>query len=257
MLRRAVDKPIVDDLRRLVTSGFAAETEKWRRATGLAYDDSSAIDQHYGPRSEPFAALTDDLKHLARGELPLPVRLNPMLKRICDAAALIRVLRRHFGNSGLRLHNPPSIRVSMPGRAISNVPPHQDWSYNRHISDFVTVWVPLVSIDDRCGGTDVFAGSHCLGRLAHRPGNNIWSQSVAASPENMNCPKRHYDMEPGDVLLFDPLLLHASRPNTSRRVRFSIDYRFFDAATPTTKHCYDIERRRIIPPEHREPEPCA
>ena len=48
------------------------------------------------------------------------------------------------------VHYPPMIRFKLADAPSSIVPVHQDIAYNRHLSDFITVWVPLVDIDDEC-----------------------------------------------------------------------------------------------------------
>jgi ectoine hydroxylase-related dioxygenase (phytanoyl-CoA dioxygenase family) len=57
---------------------------------------------------------------------------------------------------------------------------------------------------------------------------------------------RHITMEPGDVLLFGQHMLHRSHPNSSNRVRCSIDARWFTPATDSTKQYYDVTTRTLI-----------
>lgn len=194
-----------------------------------------------------FGALPSDLKHLVRGELPLEIRLDARLKAVAHEEPLARVLRTVLNASSLRLHNPPSIRVSAPGLTVGNVPMHQDFAYNLHVKEFVTAWVPFCVIDDACGGVDVLEGSHRSPPLEHEA-QVVWSNAVKSPPPERAYPRTHVLLGPGDVLLFGPRLLHASHANTSSRVRVSIDYRFFSAATPSEKHYYDVDRRVVVAP---------
>ena len=269
------DLPDIDDLtRRFAESGFLClpgligrdtaeamatlvygELDGWKRRwmtkTGVDWEDPAAITAFLEPilsGPDGLQVLDGDLQHLARGELPLPTRLRPELKAVAHVEPLTRVLQALLGEAGLRMHNPPSIRASVPNLSFGNVPPHQDWAYNRHVARFVTVWIPLCEINDDCGGVDLYHGSHSVGPVPHGPHGPIWKNTVDPDLDLSAYPHRHLPMSPGDALLFCPELLHASHPNRSDRVRCSIDYRFFAASTPTSKHCYDPTSRTVIPP---------
>jgi len=218
----------------------------YRQRTGKSLDDREHLT---AIASDPatFAGLPSDLKHLVRGELPLEVRLDAALKVVAHEDGLARVVREVLGAESLRLHNPPSIRVSAPGLSIGNVPMHQDFAYNQHVKEFVTAWVPLCRIDEACGGVDVLEGSHRSEPLEHEP-QVVWSNAVKDPRAGEGFVRRHVLLDLGDALLFGPRLLHASHANTSDRVRASIDYRFFSSATPSEKHYYDVARRVVVAP---------
>jgi ectoine hydroxylase-related dioxygenase (phytanoyl-CoA dioxygenase family) len=53
-------------------------------------------------------------------------------------------------------------------------------------------------------------------------------------------------MEPGDALLFGPHLIHRSVANTSNRIRYSVDCRWFGGESPALRQFYDVERRQVV-----------
>ena len=63
------------------------------------------------------------------------------------------------------MHMPPTARFILPGNSAAAVPPHQDVSYNHHLTDFITAWVPFHPIDEESGGVAVFSGSQAVPRF--------------------------------------------------------------------------------------------
>ncbi len=150
-----------------------------------------------------------------RGQFPLAVRLEPIMRAIPVYLANDPLLHRTLDTKHLRCHWPPMARWVAPGDAAALWAPHRDTEYNSHIDgDFVTVWVPLVPIDEKCGGLTVGWGL--------------------------------VPMELGDAVILSKDCLHASMPNLSDRPRVSVDYRFFGEATGSSKHYLDLAEDRIV-----------
>jgi ectoine hydroxylase-related dioxygenase (phytanoyl-CoA dioxygenase family) len=118
----------------------------------------------------------------------------------------------------------------------SILPPHQDAPYNAHLNDFLTVWVPLVEIDNDCGGLIVYDGSHTA-ELVDHVSSGAWE--AKATGDHSRFHTQHVLMKPGDILMFPPALLHESAPHRSARVRYSIDFRVVRSAGDTTKSFFD------------------
>jgi hypothetical protein len=193
-------------------------------------------------------ALDTDLRNALSGHFPLAVRTAAPLQNLIRSDRLLRLLSQIFPGQSLRAHMPPMARFVLPENGVAAVPPHQDISYNRHLSDFVTVWVPLVPIDDRCGGVAVYHGTRELPEIltdADVQARDIWLKGIGNLDQY---PPVHYHMQPGDVLVFEKTVVHASMPNTTDRMRLSLDYRFFGSASSTTKHYLDMDTWSVIPP---------
>ena len=52
----------------------------------------------------------------------------------------------------------------------------------------------------------------------------------------------------GDIVVMGDELVHESVPNTSERVRLSIDFRFFGDNSTSSKHYLDLQERKVIAP---------
>ncbi|MEX0775475.1 MAG: phytanoyl-CoA dioxygenase family protein [Phycisphaeraceae bacterium] len=221
----------------------------FRAATGVDLDDAQAVSKYVAALHDGesrYAALDKDVQHLLRGEFPLVFRLGEEFRAIASQRALIAALQAVLAKVNLRMHYPPMIRFKQPGQAQANVPMHQDCSYNAHLEEFVTAWLPLCEITDACGGVDVLVGSHRDGALPHGR-QVIWGNYV--EEVGLQRFKRvHVTMALGDALLFGPYTLHASHANTSERPRCSIDCRFFSRLTASTKHYLDVATGRVITP---------
>jgi hypothetical protein len=196
--------------------------------------------------SAPDAKAIDrDARFALTGHFSREVRLDPILWEIPRVSALQRVIKEALGANALRVHMPATARFILPGNLEGGVPPHQDISYNGHMSDFLTIWAPLVPVDDRCGGVAVFEGSASEALPATPNNYEVWNEGLdIARFKATNC----VPMLPGDVLMFNKLLIHKSMLNISEKTRLSVDYRFFRDTDTSSKHYLDTQAWRVIAP---------
>lgn len=119
------------------------------------------------------------------------------------------------------------LRPKLPGSALTSFPWHQDSQYygkptsKMHI---VTVWIPLVDVDEKNGCLWLIPGSHQWGLLdgARGEDQNIRTfEDVEARGTPVAVP-----MKRGDILLFSNLTFHASQVNQTQDVRWSLDLRY-------------------------------
>lgn len=108
--------------------------------------------------------------------------------------------------------------------------PHQDYYYVQGSTDTITSWIPLGPCRAGGGRLVVLAGSHLLGPLPPLPNPDMGGFWI--DTDDLGCSWHGGDFEPGDVLLFHSLTVHAAEPNTSGRVRASIDCRWQPVADP-------------------------
>jgi ectoine hydroxylase-related dioxygenase (phytanoyl-CoA dioxygenase family) len=196
-----------------------------------------------------FKGLSKGCRDTLSGHFSLAARLSPRLWAIPRQDRFRALLEVLLGDGRLAMHMPPAARFVLPGNRHAGVPPHQDISYNRHLSAFLTCWVPLVSIDDQCGGVAVYDGS---GFEPERPvredAGAFWLEPLATEGFREVRPR----MEPGDVLMLNSTVIHRSVPNRSDQTRFSIDFRFFGDADTSTKHFLDLRTWRVVAPQGDE-----
>jgi phytanoyl-CoA hydroxylase len=107
---------------------------------------------------------------------------------------------------------------------------HQDMHTQMPQSDeteMVTVWMPLTSVRQEDGCLLVAPGAHKEGLLP-------WPipEETRAALNRRSVP---LTAEPGDAVLLHKKTPHASLPNRSNSVRWSLDFRYFPAHQPTDR----------------------
>lgn len=195
--------------------------------------------------SKQFASLDTETRMMLAGQFPLSTRWSEKLWAIPKEQGLQSILRSILGETRLYMHMPPVARFVLPNNGLACVPPHQDISYNKHMSNFVSVWAPLVEIDDLCGGVTIYKGSATKGEILMSHERNVWLPAIETKNfEKVNC----IPMSPGDVLIFNQWIVHESMPNTSDCIRISLDLRFFSSSNTSSKLSLDMDNWQVIKP---------
>ena len=149
--------------------------------------------------------------------------------------SVLNVLRLLLGSEVSNIGT-PALRTKLPGSVITSFSWHQDSQYldqstigkkERHTEDLhmVTVWVPLVEATVENGCCWVIPGSHRWGLLdgARDADSNVrMEEDVEARGTPVPIP-----LKPGGALFMTNLTVHASKLNTTRKSRWSIDFRYF------------------------------
>lgn len=184
------------------------------------------------------------VRRLKTGQFLPSVRGSKEVLALAASDDIISFLLQVMQSDKLYLHMYPMCRFIESGNAASAVPAHQDFLYNQHMSDFYVVWIPLVDINDRCGGVRFF-----------RYGKSEPYQYYLDSSENkewespLNTSGLEYEdiyMAPGDILVFDKYCIHESRPNTSDYLRLSLDLRYFSDRDVSSKHCFSFSDNTVL-----------
>jgi hypothetical protein len=192
-----------------------------------------------------FNSLSEELKQRISGHFSLDTRLSNILWEIPKDEKFQLIIKKILKTDKLYMHMPPVARFILPNNLRAGVPPHQDISYNQHMTDFLTVWVPFVKIDDLCGGVNLYSGSqnHNVLNVSKKVGS-YWNQEIPI----FDYPEVSFSMNKGDFLTFGKTLIHSSRGNSSNYVRISIDYRFFGENSYSKKHYLDLQSLKVISP---------
>lgn len=244
VLRGLIDPAVVGEVREFLESELSASVRMIRRALDVDETVDVATVARQAVENGRFRELDFETQQLLSGHFALNTRLSNRLWPISRQPGVRAVLAAVFQDDRLFMHMPPAARWVLPGYGQSGVPAHQDVSYNQHMSDFVTLWIPLVQTDDECGGVAVFAGSHEARERPTEKSDRFWLASVGTD----GCPRVHEPMAPGDALLLNRWIVHESMPNRSTRMRLSIDYRFFCGKNHSTKHHLDLQTMEVIAP---------
>jgi len=120
-------------------------------------------------------------------------------------------------------------------------PWHQEYPYNLTSDNAVTLWLPLVDVDEANGCLRLAPGTQRLGALPVRVrdalnvGRNANATLEIAGLESILA--RHAALPAptpaGDALVFHTFLLHCSQPNRSATTRWTLQARYFDFLNPT------------------------
>ncbi len=152
---------------------------------------------------------------------------NPKLLDLVEALVGPRILSNPVQHIRPKLPD----RSSTPDRM--STPWHQDAGVLSPEADgafMLTVWIPLVDVSMERGPLEVLPGSHKCALLDH--------EIAGGGPRVV--PKLLPDLEPrklpvpfGGVILMHNHTIHRTSPNTTGRLRWSIDLRYQDPALPT------------------------
>ena len=197
---------------------------------------------------ESPATVPPEDRNVLLGHFPLPVRLSEALWQIPLKLAEQPFLYQLLGARRLFVHMPPTARFLLPGNAKAAVPAHQDVSYNKHLGPFCVVWVPLVEIDQACGGMAVYPRTQGRGELF--AGDKVapvdgWIPGIEVAGFTR---VELFPLAPGDVVVMGNETVHESMPNRSERTRLSVDFRFFGDNSRSSKHYLDLAERRVVVP---------
>jgi ectoine hydroxylase-related dioxygenase (phytanoyl-CoA dioxygenase family) len=143
--------------------------------------------------------------------------------------SLLRVARVLVGDDAFVLPQ-RLLRAIRPGIAELTTPPHQDFAYIRGSRSTVTMWLPLTPCRVGEGALRILVGSAARGLLPMKSSSTIAGFRVDVADDDPAWAST--DFEPGDVLLFNSMTVHGATPNTSDRVRLSVDYRCQSASEP-------------------------
>lgn len=121
-----------------------------------------------------------------------------------------------------------SYRLYPPNGPVTMI--HQDGFFSPGIVDYKPLWIPLAPCPREVGGLMIAAGQHKKGYL-----HNIGKLPYFAIPADTIDPDSWTttDYLPGDLLVVHPSTPHGGTPNTSDRLRITLDTRVQSAAHPS------------------------
>lgn len=119
------------------------------------------------------------------------------------------------------------LRPKLPNSSYTAFPWHQDSQYYGKESQharIITVWVPLVDVDEENGCLQVLPGSWEWG-LLHGERGQDQNMRTDENVEDRGTPVP-LPMRKGDIFLFSNLTFHKSTMNRTDAVRWSVDIRY-------------------------------
>ena len=196
-------------------------------------------------------------------ELRTRAAVTPELYRLVRHPGLLEMMTAILGPK-VAWTGSFAVRVKLPESEVTAFPWHQDTQYygnpTRHLH-VISVWIPLVDVDERNGCLQLLPGSHRWGLL----GGARDSERVVQMFEDVEQRGKPVvlPMRRGDALAFSNLTCHASTVNTTDEMRWSIDLRYVvpEAAAARSDEerqgyttIYDHYRMRPISVTSRNPD---
>lgn len=146
----------------------------------------------------------------------------------------------------IRLYPNYTVRPKLPGWEKARVPWHQDGGLtaafydganNDLVEDLVmaNVWAPLVPATVENGCMQFIPGTHKLGVVPHEKGDHYDGEIVASHLDPHLKDAIPIELGVGDAVVFHNLLFHQGLPNKSKGVRWSMDWRYLNAAQDTLR----------------------
>jgi hypothetical protein len=128
------------------------------------------------------------------------------------------------------------IRMDHPGEDRFLSPWHQEYVFHLNSLDLLTLWIPLVPVDETVGSVIFAPGSQREGLLPvylddplNTNRNSAQTSEIADLDRYLaRYPETSMDSASGDIVALHGLTLHRSRPNASPRTRWSMQLRFFN-----------------------------
>lgn len=225
LLHGVLDQPTLDALRAIFEQAVDRQAREWF--------DKGAI-------KDPCPDASFDTRYgLLRDQLPATfsnswrrILVSPTLFNLWQHPALVGIARSLLGDE-LWASRTWNGRPRAPRQPKQTIDWHQDAHYSPNYqpgedTPQISVWMPLVPGDEQSGCLQVARASHKRG---YRPMVKVERNGlVGLGPEDLtDIDPVSCVMQPGDVLLFNELTYHRSLDNTSDRVRWSLDIRYFDA----------------------------
>ena len=174
---------------------------------------------------------------------------DPVLRTYTEHPKLLAEVEHVTGEHIAVIHN---MLINKPPGVDGRHPLHQDLLYFpfRPPERIIASWTALEPVNRENGCLAVVPGSHRGGLLPHE--NPDWeylnlayfgAAGVGAHPDRV-----HLEMEPGDTVFFDPLLLHGSGRNRSPGFRRAISshYAAADCAFPEGVDSSAARRYRLV-----------
>ena len=136
-------------------------------------------------------------------------------------------------------------RLVFPANEPWTTPPHQDFPNNQGTEDLYACWVPLTDCPVELGSLSIMRGSHQRGMAPLEFSLGAGNRQARVDERFAGLDWVGGDFALGDVVIFHSLTLHRALPNTTDRMRLSVDYRFQREGEPLTEGCLQPHFARL------------
>jgi ectoine hydroxylase-related dioxygenase (phytanoyl-CoA dioxygenase family) len=176
------------------------------------------------------------------GRLYNAVRKLPSVYALITAPRVWAVMRQLMATRLPGIYpSGTGVRMDHPGEDTYLSPWHQEYPYNLTSDNAVTLWLPLVDVDETNGCLRLAPGTQRLGALPVRVRDPLnarrnANETLEIAGLDALLARHAASAAPtaaGDALVFHTFLLHCSQPNRSAATRWTLQARYFDFLNPT------------------------
>ena len=186
--------------------------------------------------------ISEKKKSILSGQFSKETRISKTILKLATNIPMIKKISKTINKKIGYFHMPTMSRFVLSKNKYALTLPHQDITYNTHMSDFCTVWIPLVKIDKYNGGLKFYKNKINKMLPTNKSDKFIWQKQP-------NIKLRKFEdinnLDIGDIVIFNKYLIHSSIPNNSKKIRFSIDIRYMGVKDKTKKSYYDLKKKKI------------
>ena len=185
--------------------------------------------------------ISEEKKSILSGQFSKETRISNTILKLATNISMIKKISKTTNKKIGYFHMPIMSRFVLSKNKYAVTLPHQDITYNTHMSDFCTVWIPLVKIDKQNGGLKFYKNKVNKMLQTNKSDKFIWQKQPDIKLkkfEDIN------NLDIGDIVIFNKHVIHSSIPNNSKKIRFSIDIRYMGVKDKTKKSYYDLKKKK-------------
>lgn len=177
----------------------------------LNEDEVNVLKQNY--KKEDFSSPEGFYSTSFSNNDTLKQQLESSILDIVGAKAEIH-FHKHQQLGGCYLSKAPGAKGEMPL--------HQDWTVvDESKFDSITIWIPLIDVDEKNGALQVIPGSHRFSNALRSP---LFDSPLSEIQQDLKQDLQLVKLKAGEAIIFSQALIHASPANQSEQERLAVTY---------------------------------
>lgn len=160
----------------------------------------------------------------------------PIFKQLISCPNVLTCIERLLGTQNIQSADDSNVlRIDRPQSGLTNLPWHQDYPYNMLSINAITAWIPILPVEQQMGRMRVISPksellpiefSHKIKKQFHNSRYIKLKDLEMLEAEFEKSSIEVPEVLPGDMVLFDALLLHRSGINQSKKSRWVATARY-------------------------------
>ena len=202
--------------------------------------------------SNTISNTTRDLHILPNGEVSSAHNLTkyiPEYNSLIELKNIRGLIELIYGELSTTLFN--SSYFAKPKLVGLETKAHQDNAFFcMSPAEVATCWLPLTYANKRNGALYYFPGSHNLGDLPHEPEGNLGASmclsDAAAKDTLLKQPKVYIEIEAGDCVIHNALVIHGSDENKSNFDRNAFNFSIGSAKAKRNEDLFSKYQKNLL-----------